>query len=148
MSFTERWYNTIVTVYDWIIRHTVYLPSERELVNKHFAHLAPLPPLDDIIRNVSMILINSHRAIAPARPSMPSIFYKIQIVFLSFSKKNSNLNPDVIPIGGAHIKPAKPLPNDLKKFLDEAKHGAIYFSLGSNLKSAHLPPQLIKTFLG
>lgn len=28
---------------------------------------------------------------------------------------------------------------DLKQFLDDSKHGAIYFSLGSNLKSTNLP---------
>lgn len=72
MSFTERWYNTIVTVFDWAVRHLVYLPSEREYANKNFAHLAPLPQLDDIIRNVSVVLTNTHRSIFPPRPSMPS----------------------------------------------------------------------------
>lgn len=46
------------------------------------------------------------------------------------------------------MKPAKPLPNDLKTFLDGAKDGAIYFSLGSNLQSAQLPTKLINIFLG
>lgn len=53
----------------------------------------------------------------------------------------------VIPIGGAHIKPTKPLPNDLKKFIDEAKNGVIYFNLGSVLQSSQLPKELIQSFL-
>lgn len=58
---------------------------------------------------------------------------------------------DVISIGGAHIKPSKPLPNDLQKFLDSAEaaeHGVIYFSLGSILHTSKLPKNLIQTFLG
>lgn len=51
-------------------------------------------------------------------------------------------------IGGAHIKPVKPLPNNLQKFLDEAKHGVIYFSLGTVLKSSQMPKEKIQAFLG
>lgn len=42
-------------------------------------------------------------------------------------------------IGGAHIKPPKPLPKDLKEFLDESKNGVIFFSLGSFVKSTDMP---------
>lgn len=73
MSFTERWHSTMVTIYDWILRNVVHLPSERAFANKYFAHLGPLPSLDDIIRNVSLVLSNTHRAISSPRPSMPSI---------------------------------------------------------------------------
>lgn len=74
MSFMERWYNTFVTLFDWIVRHLVFLPSERAYANKYFAHLGPLPHLNDIIHNVSVVLVNSHRSISPPRPSMPSIY--------------------------------------------------------------------------
>lgn len=53
----------------------------------------------------------------------------------------------MIPIGGAHIKAAKPLPNEMKRFLDEAKHGAIYFSLGSVLQSSKMPKEWLQHFL-
>lgn len=36
---------------------------------------------------------------------------------------------------------------DLKKFLDEAKHGAILFSLGSNIRSDKMTPEKVKAFL-
>lgn len=32
-------------------------------------------------------------------------------------------------------------------FLDEAKHGAIFFSLGSNVRSDKMPPEKVKAFL-
>lgn len=53
-----------------------------------------------------------------------------------------------INIGGAHIKPTKPLPEDLQRFLDESKDGVIYFSLGSVVKSSKLPKDKISAFLG
>ncbi|XP_017775594.1 PREDICTED: UDP-glucuronosyltransferase 2B13-like, partial [Nicrophorus vespilloides] len=44
----------------------------------------------------------------------------------------------------------KDLPKDLKLFLDEAKEGVIYFSLGSNVKSKDIPEEtrdiIMKTF--
>lgn len=79
MTFTQRWYNTMLTAYGFFVRHYKFLPSEEELARKHFAHLAPLPPLYNIIRNVSLILVNSHRAISPPRPSMPSKFLRYSL---------------------------------------------------------------------
>jgi glucuronosyltransferase len=36
---------------------------------------------------------------------------------------------------------------DLKKFLDEAKHGAIFLSLGTNVRSDKMSPDKVKAFL-
>ncbi|GJQ76011.1 hypothetical protein Trydic_g18065 [Trypoxylus dichotomus] len=47
--------------------------------------------------------------------------------------------PNMIEIGGYHIESPKELPEDLRKILDDAKNGVIYFSLGSELKSENLP---------
>lgn len=66
---------------------------------------------------------------------MFSIFFPFIFVFA-----------DVISIGGAHIKPAKPLPTDIKKFIDEAKHGVIYFSLGTIVQSSKLPKEKLAAF--
>lgn len=75
MSFAERWHNAIVTFYDWLKRNIVHLPSEQELAEKHFSHLAPLPPLEELMNNISIVLVNSHRAIKPPQPLMPSNFF-------------------------------------------------------------------------
>lgn len=125
MTFLERNMNFIVSAYDWAVRTFAYLPTEEEYTRKYFGHLGPLPSLNDILRNVSLSLVNQHRALAPPRPAMPSI----------------------INIGGAHIKPAKPLPKDLQTFLDEAKDGVIYFSLGTVVQSSKLPKDKLKAFL-
>lgn len=45
-----------------------------------------------------------------------------------------------IEVGGMHIKKkANPLPADTQKFIDEAEHGVIYSSLGSNLNPSAMP---------
>lgn len=76
MSFSERCFSAAVTVYDWFIGRVIYHPIQERLANKYFAHLGPLPSLAELIRNVSLTLVNTHRAIAPPRPSMPSMFVR------------------------------------------------------------------------
>lgn len=154
MSFYERWFNTIVSTYDWAVRKFSYLPTVDEHARKYFSHLEPLPSIDDILRNVSMVFSNTHRALSPPRPSMPSkIFYKMKIHWFSQKFKFFQFCfffnfSDVINIGGAHIKPTKPLPQDIQEFLDKAKHGVIYFSIGSILQSSKLPKDKLTAFIG
>lgn len=55
--------------------------------------------------------------------------------------------PNTIQLGFLHIdKDTKPLPPDLKSFVDDSVHGVIYFSLGSNVKSSHIETSLINIF--
>lgn len=84
MTFYERFYNTMLSAYDWIIRRYYYIPSEEKLAKKYFSHLSPLPSLEELIHNVSVVLTNSHRATALPRPSMPgsqNILIKTHIFF-------------------------------------------------------------------
>lgn len=125
MSFSDRWYNAALSMCDWIVRRFLHVPWQTELANKYFSHLAPLPSIDDIVKNVSVILINTHRAVIPPRPAMPGVVY----------------------IGGAHIKPPKALPADLQKHLDEAEEGVIYFSFGTYVRATEMPKERMNMFL-
>lgn len=125
MNCFERFHNTFVSVMDWLIRQYIHLPHQAQIAEKYFAPLAPLPSIDYLLKNVSIILVNTHRSVLPPRPAMPG----------------------VVNVGGAHIKPPKTLPNDLRTFLDEAQHGVIYFSLGTLLKSSQMPREKLNTFL-
>ncbi|XP_076388109.1 uncharacterized protein LOC100874899 [Megachile rotundata] len=84
-----------------------------------------LPPLIDIVKNVSLIFVNQADALTPARPKLPNM-----ITFTSFHVKEK---PD-------------PLPKDLQRFLDGAKEGFIYFSLGSNARSSDMPMEIQQMF--
>lgn len=127
MTFSERWYNTMVFTIVRIAYNLIQLPWQNYLANKHFGHLEqPLPSIDQLRKNVSIIFVNAHRSITYPRPHMPGMVY----------------------IGGAHIKPPKPLPSDLQKFLDESPHGVIYFSLGTVIVGSKMPQEKLIVFLG
>lgn len=125
MTFYERVYNAALSTTDTLIRHFINLPRQAEVAQKHFSHLNPLPSLDDLLKRISVILVYTHLSISYPRPKMPGL----------------------INIGGSHIKPTKPLPNDIKTFLDDASDGAIFFSLGTFVKSSRMPKDHLAAFL-
>lgn len=126
MSFVERWHNTIVSIFDWTVRRWITIPAHDVIARKHFGHLGDIPTIDELHQNVSIIFVNSHRSLAPPRPSLPHI----------------------IDIGGSHIEPSKPLPADIEEFLNGAENGAIYVSFGTMLQSAKMPQTKIDALLG
>ncbi|XP_063391037.1 UDP-glucosyltransferase 2-like [Cydia fagiglandana] len=79
-----------------------------------------LPPLSEVYNNVSILLVNSHPVLAPAR-SFP---------------------PNVVDIAGYHVEENATLPEDLQKLLDSSAQGFIYFSLGSVVQVSELPASL------
>ena len=57
------------------------------------------------------------------------------------------LTPNVIDIGGINCKPAKPLPDDLKQFMDEHTEGVVYISFGSTVKPGDMSLKRKEEFL-
>ncbi|VVC96889.1 unnamed protein product [Leptidea sinapis] len=85
-----------------------------------------VPSFTDLKYNASLVLSNSHLSIG----------------------KSVKLPPNFIPIAGYHIKrKVEPLPENLQKFMSNAKEGVIYFSMGTNLKSKYMPAQLKQDLL-
>ncbi|XP_068619918.1 UDP-glucosyltransferase 2-like [Battus philenor] len=85
-----------------------------------------VPSFEEVKRNVSLVLGNSHESLG-------------QTIRLPLSYK---------AIAGFHIDDkVEPLPQDLKKVMDNAKHGVIYFSMGSNVKSKELPDEIKKELM-
>ncbi|KAL9924641.1 UDP-glycosyltransferase family 301 member D1 isoform 2-T2 [Glossina fuscipes fuscipes] len=127
MTFSQRAYNTYLSLYDSLMRKWVYIPRMQAMAEKHFGPFieGPLPSVKDLERNISLMLINSHRSVDLPRPSMPGL----------------------IDVGGAHIMPARPLPTKLQNFLDDASQGVVYFSLGSYMKSTDMPAERTATIL-
>lgn len=85
----------------------------------------PLPSVEELYQNVSLILVNSHRSTSKPRPQMPGIIH----------------------VGGAHIKAPKPLPSNLKEFIDQSESGVVLFSLGSFLQSSEMSAEKIQMIL-
>lgn len=109
MTFMERIDSAYICLYEELLRAFWYYPAQDAILQKHFAKdFKTLPTIKQLERNISAILLNTYVPLVQPRPT-------------AFN---------MIPVGGLHIQPAKALPKDLQQFLDEAKHGAIYFSLG------------------
>lgn len=123
MSFSERIVNTVYQMsVQWAYHFLMDMPTQR-IARRYFGD--SLPPLADIARNTSLLLLNSHFSMNQPRP----------------------LVTQIVEVGGLHLSPPKPLPEDIKKFLDDSEYGVIYFSLGSIVKTDTLAAEKRDAFL-
>ncbi|XP_023717901.1 UDP-glucuronosyltransferase 1-8 [Cryptotermes secundus] len=125
MSFGERLVNTLTGVY-WRTGQEFYsIPRQEAVMRQYFNDTDDIPPLADIVRNTSLLLLNNHFSLNYPRP----------------------LVPNMIEVGGMHVQTAKKLPEDLQIYLDEAPNGVIYFSMGSLLQGSQMPDSVRKAFV-
>ncbi|XP_055384245.1 UDP-glucosyltransferase 2-like [Condylostylus longicornis] len=125
MNLFERIKNLFVVIFERIYNDLIYLPKQKYLYETMFPG-DEKPDFYELRKNVSLILLNNHFSVSFPRP----------------------LVPNMIEVGGMHIhRERKPLPNDIKEFLDEAIDGAIYFSMGSVVKSNTLPIKKLEDIL-
>ncbi|XP_030764390.1 UDP-glucuronosyltransferase 2C1-like isoform X1 [Sitophilus oryzae] len=123
MTFFGRIINLLYHVYDYLFNKFYYLPLCNKVLQK--AYPGATPNTKTRYTNASLVLLNSHTSLYPAHP----------------------LVPNMVEIGGYHVDPPGKLPKDLQEFLDNAKDGAIYFSMGSNLKSKLMSEERKKMIL-
>ncbi|KAM3962084.1 UDP-glucosyltransferase 2-like [Aphomia sociella] len=122
LSFWERIMELFTIVKKYLIKDVIFGLLERWYYYNVFSPIAAkrgvaMPSYDEAVYNASFMLINSH-------PSVGTPF---------------RLPQNVKYIGGYHInEKVQPLPIDLQNIMDKAQHGVIYFSMGSNLKSADM----------
>ena len=117
MSFWERLSNTWIVNFWKIFYERVHQVSMQKLVNEAFG--SDVPPLSEIANTMSALFVNTHYSIFGARSYVPN----------------------VVEIGGIHIKHGKPLPKDIKNFLDDSSEGVLLFSWGSMTKASSLPKE-------
>ncbi|PNF23012.1 UDP-glucuronosyltransferase 2B33 [Cryptotermes secundus] len=117
MSLWQRILNTLGITYQKLSLCIHHRPKQQAIMEKYFRDYAPLPSISELASSTSLILVNGHFSIGYPHPLMPNI----------------------VPVGGMHLKPAKKLPEDLQKFIDEAPEGVIYFSMGSGLHGSDMP---------
>ncbi|XP_017774665.1 PREDICTED: UDP-glucuronosyltransferase 2B1-like, partial [Nicrophorus vespilloides] len=127
LKFFDRLTSYLFMQFSYIYDMVKFIPLQEDTKNKYFGK--DYPHVTDVLNSVDMLFINTNHIFHNIRP----------------------LTPATISIGPfIHIKPPKPLPKDLNKFLDDAKEGFIYFSLGSNMKSKDLMEStrlsILKTF--
>lgn len=116
-----------MTIFETVYMNLFYWPPQNQIYQDAFPN--PKPSLDDAMKNVNLVLLNSHFSLNYPRPYVPNM----------------------VEVGGLHInRVPNPLPKDIQEFLDSSTEGVIYFSMGSNIQSTTLPAEkreaLLKTF--
>ena len=152
MTYVERLMNFVAITFNWAIMKFYYYPKMESVYREYFND-PTIPSIEEIEKNVSIVLANSHVSIT--RPKA--------------------LMPDIIDVGGLHLEPAKPLPKvkkleilfqrdltlrvfhslnfcmyfqELDAFISGAgEHGFILFSMGSVLKGSIMPESYRTMFL-
>ncbi|ODM98020.1 UDP-glucuronosyltransferase 2B20 [Orchesella cincta] len=122
MTFLERVMNFII---EMLSGHLYYQKQSAEIYRKYLG--SDIPTVEEIDRNVSMIFMNTNFLLTFPRP----------------------LLPDIVEVGGMHLKQGRSdaLPSDLEELLSGAKHGFIYFSLGSIVRTKNMPPDVRQKFI-
>ncbi|KAF5280450.1 hypothetical protein FQR65_LT03259 [Abscondita terminalis] len=109
MTFYDRLYSVYFSMW---IRYEYYynrLPKLDALARKYISN--DIPYLGDIEKNMSLLFLNVNPIIHNIRPNVPA----------------------VIELGKMHLQTPKALPK-----ANKATEGVVYFSLGSNVRSANL----------
>lgn len=90
MSISVRIMNTFVTCLQLILYPLFYMPQQKEIMSNHFNYTGweSRPPLEEMSKNISLTLINTHFTLGTPRP----------------------LVPNFIEVAGMHLKPSSKLP--------------------------------------
>lgn len=116
MTYKERLINWMRNSFEDILNPIFYIPMQQELLQ--YYPKKNVPSIKDLKRNVSFVLLNSHVTFGFPRP----------------------YPPNMVEVGGLHIDHSmQSLPENIKRFLDNAKDGVIYFSMGSNIQFSTMP---------
>ncbi|KAH8413434.1 hypothetical protein KR009_011039, partial [Drosophila setifemur] len=95
------------------------------IYKQKFAGEKDFPELPELRKNISLVFTNCHLiSEGPIRPMVPAL----------------------AEIGGIQVKDTPdPLPKDIDEFLAKSTQGAILLSLGSNIKSTAVNPEIIQS---
>ncbi|CAH2248038.1 jg12742 [Pararge aegeria aegeria] len=105
------------TLFDTYINVLYKFMSQRVDQNTLAQYFDDVPPLEQLAKEI-----------------------KFLITYTNFMLFGSYLYPaNVIEVNGYHVAKPKPLPEELRKFIEESEHGVIYVSFGSMLKSTSTP---------
>ncbi|KAF5307551.1 hypothetical protein FQR65_LT06907 [Abscondita terminalis] len=123
MTFYQRTLNLFYTYFDIVIHKFLLYPHQHKIAKNAFNSTLPL--FTDMQSQFSLFVVNID----------PIIDYPIPLL------------PNIIPVGGLHIKPPKCLPQDLESVFNNTEHGVIFFSLGTNVQSSVFTFNDVNTFL-
>ncbi|VEN63192.1 unnamed protein product [Callosobruchus maculatus] len=109
MSLLQRTWNLVIKTAAYVNQHLLFYPKQRKIAEELIPNGLDF---DSALYNVSLVLCNSHESVNQPVPMVPNMIH----------------------IGGYHIKPPKKLSQEFQEFMDSAQEGVVYFSLGSTIK--------------
>ncbi|KAJ8971085.1 hypothetical protein NQ317_019257 [Molorchus minor] len=123
LNFRDRVMSTIYSLYVSYLETFLVGPGKQRIIDEYFTNMTM--DLDELISNVDMMFLDVNPIIQDARA----------------------IGPTTINIGMERHLKVKPLTKELKKFMDNATEGFIYFSLGSNVRSKELNPVTLRAII-
>ncbi|XP_075979920.1 UDP-glucosyltransferase 2-like [Anticarsia gemmatalis] len=86
----------------------------------------------------------------PNTPDVATLRKNVQMLFVNsypFFTNNRPVPPNIVYMGGLHLKPVKELPKDLKEYLDNSARGVVYISFGTNVLPTRMDKDLLDELL-
>ena len=123
MTLTQRLGNYVISKLFNTLVHDWHIDSIHNIFKKMVD--PECPPFIEIEKNFSLVFTNSH----------PSFSYP------------RTLPPQVIEVGGLHCRTARPLPDELEKFVSSSEAGFLVFAIGSAIKMEDMPEEMILSFI-
>jgi len=123
MTFTQRLWNSLSYWVEDFIAAVYYKPVQQKYLETYWPNKTSAPSLAEVQRNIAAVFVNSHVTYTIPQP----------------------ITSNLIEIGGIHINRSDiAYTEDVQAFLDGAKDGAIFLSLGSNIKLSKVPANIKK----
>lgn len=123
MTFTQRIFNLFGKLLELSHNRLVHLPRQQHILEQYMPHIKQ--DVWTLRRNVSLFLLNQHFSLNLPRPYVPNM----------------------VEVGGFQIQhKSKALPKEIEDFLESTPQDAIYFSMGSNIKSKDFSPEILQLF--
>lgn len=123
LGFIERFFSVSLDIVMRLYFEPVIYQLFDRVIEKNFGD--SVPRSRELARDVDLLLLNGHPALGFIRPIVPN----------------------TIQLGFLHVHPPQPLPQEWQQYLDNSKHGVIYFSFGTNVKTSNLKGGTVGMFL-
>ncbi|KAJ8951903.1 hypothetical protein NQ318_019882 [Aromia moschata] len=123
MGFLQRLANHVFTYADATVRWDYEMQTIEKMARRVFGE--DMDSMARLMRHMTVMLCNLDPVVTHPQP----------------------LPPNIVPVGGLHVKRAKKLPGNLLAIMENSKNGVILFSLGTNIQSANLGRKTLRALL-
>ncbi|KAL9702418.1 hypothetical protein quinque_005936 [Culex quinquefasciatus] len=121
MTFYQKTVNRLLYFWEYFFKAYIYYPKLDSLIQQELNQTESVTSLE---KRSLLAILNSNQIL-----DLPEA-----------------VSPNIVQVGGLHIKPQKSLPNNLLQTLDHSNK-VVLFSLGSNVRSDQLDPQILNKLI-